>query len=68
MCSPPACARLGRRLDLYNLPTLYFLATVFKRPDLGRAVIYCDHEELLTALRFLRVDSLISTYPNDRYA
>jgi hypothetical protein len=27
-----------------------------------------DHEELLTALRFLRVDCLISTYPNDRYA
>lgn len=84
-------ARLGPRLDLYNLPALDFLVAVLKRPDLGRVVIYCDppyplasrkspqlrythemtdrdHDELLTALRFLRVDCLISTYPNDHYA
>ncbi|MDO7848682.1 hypothetical protein Q5H92_20115 [Hymenobacter sp. M29] len=84
-------AELGPRLDLYNLPALDFLATVLKRPDLGRVVIYCDppypldsrksqqlhynfemtdrdHEELLTAIRFLRVDCLVSTYPNERYA
>ena len=84
-------ARLGPRLDFYNLPALDFLATVLKRPDLGRVVVYCDppypidsrksqelrythemtdrdHEEFLTAVRFLRVDCLVSTYPNDRYA
>jgi len=27
-----------------------------------------DHEELLTAIRFLRVDCLVSAYPNERYA
>lgn len=84
-------AELGPRLDLYNLPALDFLATVLKRPKLGRVVIYCDppypldsrksqqlrysfemtdhdHEEFLTAVRFLRVDCLVSTYPNERYA
>ncbi|MBC7488851.1 MAG: DNA adenine methylase [Glaciimonas sp.] len=82
-------AQLGPRLDLYNLPALDFLATVLKRPNLGRVVIYCDppypldsrksqqprysfemtdHEEFLTAVRFLRVDCLVSTYPNERYA
>ena len=84
-------AELGPRLDLYNLPALAFLATVLKRPNLGRVVIYCDppypldsrknqqprysfemtdhdHEEFLTAVRFLRVDCLVSTYPNERYA
>jgi len=35
-------AELGPRLDLYNLPALDFLATVLKRPSLGRVVIYCD--------------------------
>ena len=84
-------AELGPRLDLYNLPALDFLATVLKRPDLGRVVIYCDppypldsrksqqprysfemtdhdHEEFLTAVRFLCVDCLVSTYPNERYS
>lgn len=84
-------SQLGPRLDLYNLPALDFLATVLKRPNLGRVVIYCDppypldsrksqqlhyscemtdheHEEFLIAVRFLRVDCLVSTYPNERYA
>jgi len=84
-------AELGPRLDLYNLPALDFLATVLKRHNLGRVVIYCDppypldsrksqqlrysfemtdhdHEEFLTAVRFLRVDCLLSTYQNERYA